>query len=117
MQWIDKAGLRLRSLFRRSRVDSELDDELQFYLDVETAKHLATGLSPADAKRAARRSLGNVTRVKEACRDARGLNALDDLRHDVRYAGRALLRSPGFAIAATLIMALGSARMPPSSPS
>ena len=107
MQWIDKAGLRLRSLFRRSRVDNELDDELQFYLDVETAKHLATGLSPAESKRAARRALGNVIRVKEACRDARGLNALDDVRQDVRYAGRALLRSPGFAVAATLIVALG----------
>ncbi len=107
MQWLDKARLRLRSLFRRARVEGELDDELQFYLDSETTKHLAAGLSPADARRAAQRSLGNMTRVKEECRDARGLNSLDALRHDVRYAARALGRSPGFAIAAILIMALG----------
>ena len=107
MQWLDKAGLRLRSLFLRSRVDRELDDELRFYLDSETTKHLAAGLSPADARRAARRSLGNMTRVKEECRDARGLNALEELRHDVRYAARALGRSPGFTLACTLIVALG----------
>ena len=85
----------------------ELDDELRFYLDASIAKHLAAGLSPDDATRAARRSLGNMTRVKEECRDARGLNALDELRHDVRYSARALGRSPGFAIAAILIVALG----------
>ena len=107
MQWLDKARLRLRSLFRRARVEGELDDELRFYLDSETTKHLAAGLSPADASRAARRSLGNMTRVKEECRDARGLNALDELRHDVRYAARALGRSPGFTVAGTLIVALG----------
>ena len=107
MQWLDKARLRLRSFFRRSRVEHELDDELQFYLAAEIAKHLATGLSPAESARAARRALGNVTRVKEECRDARGLNALDDAQQDIRYAGRALLRSPGFTLAATLIVALG----------
>ena len=107
MRWIDKARLRMRSLVQRSHVDRELDDELKFYLDAETAKHLATGLSPAESTRAARRSLGNVTRVKESCRDARGLNVLDDVRHDVQYAGRALLRSPGFSVAATLVVALG----------
>ena len=45
--------------------------------------------------------------MKEECRDARGLNARDDARQDVRYAGRGLLRSPGFAVAAILIVALG----------
>ena len=107
MRWVNKARLRLRSLFHRSRLDRDLDHELQFYLDTETAKHRAAGLGPAESAQAARRSLGNVIRVKEECRDARGLNALDDARQDLRYAGRALLRSPGFTVAATLIVALG----------
>ena len=95
MQWLDKAGLRLRSLFRRSRLDHELDDELQFYLDVETAKHLASGLSPTESKRAARRSLGNATRVKEECRDARGLNAFDDVGKTFGMPGGPCSGAPG----------------------
>jgi len=107
MQWLDKVRLTLRSLFRRERMERELDAELQFYLDVETTKHQAAGLGPADSTRAARRSFGNMTRVKEECRDTRGVNVLDDLRHDIRYVTRGLLRSPGSAAAATLIVALG----------
>ena len=107
MQTLERARLKLRSLFRRSRVEHELDDELQFYLDSEVGKHLAAGLSPAAADQAARRSLGNMTRVREECRDARGLNTLDELQQDVRYAGRALLRSPAFTLTASLIVALG----------
>ena len=107
MAWLDKTVLKIRSLFYRSRVDSDLDDELQFYLDTETEKHLAVGLSQSEATRAAHRSLGNLTRVKEGCRDAWGLNALDDLRQDVGYASRTLLRSPAFTAAASLIVALG----------
>ena len=49
MRWLDKAHMKLRSLFRRARVEGELDDELQFYLDASIAKHLAAGLSPDDA--------------------------------------------------------------------
>jgi len=107
MQWLDKARLRFRSLFRRSRVEHELDDELQFYLDAEIAKHRAAGFGPVEADQAARRSLGDMVRLKEACRDTRGLNPVDALRQDVRYAGRGLLRSPVFTLAATLIVALG----------
>ena len=83
MRWLDKLRLTYQSIFRRGRVDQELDTELQFFLDQETEKHIAAGLTPRDATKAAQRTLGNLTRVKEACRDQRRLGLLDDGVQDV----------------------------------
>ena len=93
MRWLDIVRLRLRSLFQHQRVDQELDTELQFFLDHETEKHIAAGLTPPDATKAAQRTLGNLTRVTEACRDQRRLGLLDDGVQDVRYGLRGLRRN------------------------
>ena len=107
MRWLDRYRLRLRSLLLRARVDEELDEELQFYLDHTTERYIASGLSKSDARVAARRSLGSVVHVKEAVRETRGLRLLDDLVQDLNYAIRALARNRAFSIVVVVTLALG----------
>ena len=107
MRTLDKCRLRLRSLFRRNRVDSELDAELQFHIDRQIEENLASGMSKDEARYAAIRSTGNLPYLKEESREARGLGLLDSLTFDLRYAIRRLRREKGFAIGAVLILTLG----------
>ena len=107
VRWTDRLASLLRSLFRRRRVERELDAELRFHVEEQTAENMAAGMNPADARAAALRSLGAVTLIKDRCRDSLGLGWFDDIARDVRYAARALLRNPGFSIVATLTLALG----------
>ena len=99
---------RLRALFRRGRVEHDLDEELRNHLEHETAKYVAAGLPHADAERRARIALGGLDQIKEQCRDARGTRLLEDLGQDLRYAMRALARSRGFTLAAIISVALGT---------
>src|SRR5262245_53249920 len=97
---------RLRSVFFRSRADSDLSEELQLDLHRETERMQASGLSRDAARLQAVRLFGGVESIKEACRDARGTVALDALARDTRYALRRLVRDWRFTSAAVLILAL-----------
>ena len=99
--------LRLRSIAQKKAVDTDLTQELRFHFDELVAEHEAEGMSPADARRAARQLFGNVTALEEACRDERRVNWLDDLRQDLTYGWRMLRRQPGFTIVAATSLALG----------
>ncbi|HET9362477.1 MAG TPA: ABC transporter permease, partial [Vicinamibacterales bacterium] len=98
---------RLLSLFRRSGLDNDLDDEVRTHLELLARDHERRGMSASDARLAARRDFGGVEQMKEAYRDRRGLPWVDDLHRDVRYAVRALARNPGFTAVALLVVALG----------
>jgi len=101
-----------RTLFRRSRVNRELDEELRFHLDEEIAVGLRAGLTLEDARRRAHESLGGrPDLVRERCQDARGITLLDDFARDLRYAARLLVRNPRFTavVVATLAIAIGAA--------
>jgi hypothetical protein len=70
MRWIAEWRHWYRRVFRRSVVEQELSEELQFFLDHQIETNLALGMSADEARRAALREFGGVLRVKDACRDA-----------------------------------------------
>jgi hypothetical protein len=106
MGWNDLA-MRLRALLSRRRVESELDEELSFHLAMEAAKNRTRGLGATEAGRAARREFGGVEQYREECRDARGLNTIENLARDVRYGVRVLRRTPVFTAVAIASLAVG----------
>ena len=101
--------LRIRALAVPRRVETELDDELAFHIEREAQRHIANGVSPADARARARARFGSVPLAADQCRDARGTAFVDDLRRDIAYAVRSFRRAPlaAFTIVATVALGLG----------
>ena len=94
-------------LWRRDRMEAELERELRFHEDQNVADLVARGVHPDEARRQARLALGGPEQVKEQCRDARGTRWVEDLLQDMQYAVRTLRRMPGFAAVAMLVLAVG----------
>lgn len=92
--------------FRRQRED-RLSEELQAHLDLMADDFVAQGMSPADARLAARKSFGGVDQTKMRYREQRGLPMVEALTQDVRFALRVLARDRGFALTAILVLAVG----------
>src|SRR5262245_51714255 len=96
----------LQGLLARGRSiiggDRRMDEEFQFHVEMEERRLIATGLDPEEARRRALVAFGGMETHREAMRDGRGARWFDDFGADVRYALRAMRRSPGFAIAVAL---------------
>ncbi len=98
---------RIRSWWRGSELDRELNAEVRFHVEMETEKNIKLGLSPEDARLKALRSFGPMEKHKEDTRDARGVSWLETLVADLRYGARALVKHPGYALLAVLTLGLG----------
>lgn len=99
--------LRVRALFLRARVEQELEDEVDFHLEMSRRQHIAAGRSQQEAANLARHDFGRVGAIKEDCRGARGIDSFESVLHDVRYALRSFRRNPGFVFAVSGTIALG----------
>jgi macrolide transport system ATP-binding/permease protein len=98
---------RLAALFRRRRLEDDLDEELRSHLEMAVELNLGKGMSAEDARREALRSFGGVEQTKENYRDQRGLPMIETTMQDLRFGLRMLRRSPGFSVLAILCLTLG----------
>ena len=96
-----------RRYFRRKRADSELAHEIDHYLTEEINDNLARGMSDGEARRRAYVKFGNPQQVREGEWQNNTVSLVDNLLRDLKYAARTLTKSPGFAVVAILVMALG----------
>jgi predicted permease len=99
--------LRARAVFARRRVERDLDEELAFHIERETRKHLANGLSLAEARTRAKARFGSVTVAADECRDERGTALVDGVVRDVLYACRSFRRAPLVALTIVTTVGLG----------
>lgn len=98
---------RIRNLFRRDRLTSEIDDELQAHIAMRTEDNIAHGMSPEEARRDALVRFGNRTSTRERVTAADAVLSLEGVVREVRFALRQLWKSPGFTITAAATIALG----------
>ena len=102
-----RAAASFIALMRYRRLDRELQDEILAHIELAERDALARGLSPEEARRAARIRFGGIEQVKEEHRDQRSLRWIETLLRDFRYGLSSLRRDPGFAVVAVGVLALG----------
>jgi predicted permease len=107
MRFLKKLFRRVLGLVRAETIHREIDEEVEFHIEMRAAENMRAGMSPEEARRDAERRFGNPTRLKERGYELRGGRWLEALWQDVRFGARMLGKNPGFALTAVLSLALG----------
>ena len=102
----DLLRMRIRTLTKRKRMESELDRELRYHVERQTEENIAAGMNSREAREAASRMFGGVSQIEEECRDMRQTQYLENFVQDVRYAARMLSKSSAFTVVIVLTLAL-----------
>jgi predicted permease len=99
----------LNRIFHRRSLYNDLAEEMREHLEEKTEQFVREGLSRKEAEQAARRAFGNPTLLEQRSREAWQWPTLESIWADIKYASRQLRKSPGFAVTAILVLALGVA--------
>ena len=109
MKVLNSLRFRMATLFHRSQMNAEMEEELRSHIQHRADDLERSGLPRAEAERRARIEFGGHVRYKEESREAAGGTLIESLLEDVTFAVRQMRRSPGFALTAVLILTLGIA--------
>lgn len=97
----------LGAMFHSSAADRDAEDEARHYLEELTAEYIERGLSPEEARRAARLEAGDAPTLRDEVRSSGWEHAVETVAADLRHALRRLRTEPAFAAATVLTLALG----------